>query len=193
MTYPVDWSKIRDALWQWFSTASDVATIWGNKNAPQPSYPYATITVQSGGITLGALDEERWTDDGGLTFVGQRDLTLSCQIHVGPPGDQDGLCNAHSRMSAVLASLATPKVQRRLEAAGLSLRERGTPQTLDILVGTEWVNRVQADFLFGVASVLELDPETEGWFNKVEISSDLSPLQGTGSLNLNNEILDPNA
>jgi hypothetical protein len=68
---------------------------------------------------------------------------------------------------------------------------------LDVVIGTEWIKRAQVDLRFGTMSFINIsdwpnlaDP---GWFDKVEVSSDLSPLVGGGGLNLDEEILDPNA
>lgn len=194
---PIDWQTIRSALWQWFTEVSGCETVWANQGSPQPAYPYATISMIPGVQEQGALDEYQIQDDGTLRIVGQRDFNLSCQIHVGPCTAKNGDCNALTRIHSVLASLAIPTYQQRLAEAGLALRSRGVPQTLDVLVGVDWINRVQVDILFGVVSIIDVDNYPEiadlGYFDKVEVSSDLSPLQGSGSLNLDEEILDPNA
>lgn len=186
---PIAWPRVRDTLWQWFTDSSGCETVWGNQAAPQPSYPYATMLITSGTLDLGARDETRFEDDGGMKIVGQRDFVLSCQVHVGPPCSQDGNANALGRMSSVLASLYLPKYIQQFEAVGLGLRERGSPQSFDVLVGAQWVAREQVDLRFGLASVVQITPEDYGWFDKVEISSDL---QGS-SLNLTDEIFDFNA
>lgn len=193
---PIDWGLIRDTLWQWFTTTAGCQTIWADQNAPQPAYPYASLNLLPGTLEFGALDEERILDDGSLQLVAPRDFVLSCQIHSGRYSD-DPSCDALSRATSVIASLGVPQFQAELSAANIGIRERGQPQMLDVLVGTEWIKRAQVDLRFGTMSVVEVrdwpDLSDPGWFDKVEISSDLEPLQGSGDLNLDEEILDPNA
>lgn len=194
---PVDWETIKDALIEWFAETSGCETIWSGQSAPQPAYPYASLTILPGIEESGALDEEQIRPDGTLRIVGRRDFMLSCQIHVGPPEAQCADCDASMRMDSVLSSLAVPFYQEQLASAGVALQGRGQKQNLNLAVGTEWINRIQVDINFRYKSVIDADNYERirdiGYFDKVEISSDLSPLQGTGSLNLDEEIFDPNA
>lgn len=193
---PINWRAIRDAIWQWFTETAGCETIWADQNAPQPAYPYGSLNILPGTLELGALDEQRILDDGSLQLVGPRDFVLSCQIHSGRYGP-DPSCDALSRAMSVIASLGLPQYRDALAVANIGIRDRGQPQMLDVLVGTEWIKRAQVDLRFGTMSVVSIrdwpslsDP---GWFDKVEISSDLEPLQGSGDLNLDEEIIDPNA
>jgi hypothetical protein len=194
---PIDWRSIRDTIWEWFTEMSGCETIWADQSAPQPAYPYASLNILPGSIEFGALDEERIQSDGSLLLVGERDFVLSCQIHIGPECSNDPSCDARMRADCVVASLALPQVRNLLGSANLGLRERGQPQMLDLVIGTEWIKRAQVDIRFGTMSEVAIadwpnlsDP---GWFNKVSISSDIQPLQGAGGLNLDDELLDPTA
>lgn len=193
---PIDWRLIRDTIRQWFDDASGCETIWANQNQPQPAYPYASINMLPGTIEMGAVDEERALPDGSLALVGLRDFVLSCQIHSGPYAD-DPSCDALGRAHSVIASLALPQFVQPLHAANVGLWDRGQPQMLDILVGTEWIKRAQVDLRFGTMSYVDVSAwpnlDDVGWFDKVEVSSQLEPLRGSGDLNLDQEILDPNA
>lgn len=193
----MDWRRIRDTLWQWFRVVSGCETIWADQAAPQPAYPYASLNILPGILATGALDEERIQPDGSLLITGPRDFILSCQIHVGPTASQDPYCDARMRADAVVSSLGLPQFREDLKRANIGLRERGDVQMLDLVVGTQWIKRSQVDIRFGtVSNVLVADiPSLEalGYFDKVEVSSDLQGLDPGSNLNLDDELLDPNA
>lgn len=194
---PIDWRRIRDTLWQWFSEISGCETIWANQAAPQPAYPYASLNILPGTIEAGALDEQRIQPDGSLLITGPRDFVLSCQIHVGPTEADDPFCDARIRADAVLLSLGTPLFQREFVAANIALRERGPVQMIDLEIGAEWIKRAQVDIRFGTTSNVDVstwpDLAAVGWFDSVEVSSTITPLVGSGGLNLVDELIDPNA
>lgn len=194
---PIDWTRIRHTLWQWFAEVSGCETIWADQAAPQPAYPYASLNILPGTLETGAFDEERIEADGSLLITGPRDFVLSCQIHVGPDAANDPACDARIRADAIVASLGTPLFQNELVAANVGLRERGPVQMLDIEIGAEWIKRAQVDIRFGTTSNVDIsvwpDLAKVGWFDKVEVSSDLSPLVNPGNLNLDDELIDPNA
>lgn len=195
---PIDWRRIRDTLWQWFAEVSGCETIWADQAAPQPAYPYASLNILPGTLGAGALDEERIQADGSLLITGPRDFVLSCQIHIGPDAASDPYCDARMRADAIVASLSLPQFRDALTTANLGLRERGDVQSLDIEIGTEWLKRAQVDIRFGTTSNVDTlawpDLAKVGWFEAVEVSSDLSPLVNpAGTLNLDEELIDPNA
>ena len=194
---PINWRLIRDTLWQWFSEAAGVDTIWEDQAAPQPPYPYASLNILPGATDFGALDETRIQTDGSIWLVGPRDFVLSCQIHVGPTASDDPFCDARIRADSAVACLAVPEFQYALRQANIGLRERGQVQMLDLEIGAEWIKRSQVDLRFGTMSVVKVadwpNLSEIGWFNKVEASSDIQGLLPTSDLNWDEEILDPSA
>lgn len=194
---PIDWVAIRDTLWDWFSVVTGCETIWSDEEGPQPLYPYASLNILPGPGELGVLDEQRINADGSITLVGRRDFILSCQVHIGGESSRDPAADARIRLDAAIASLAAPQFVDALEAVNIGLRSRGQPQNLDLAIGTEWIKRSQVDIGFGTTSFVDTsvwpDLGKVGWFNKVRVSSDLSPLVGGGGLNWTDELLDPNA
>jgi hypothetical protein len=68
---------------------------------------------------------------------------------------------------------------------------------LDLVVGAQWIKRAQVDLRFGTMSNVDVSnwPAIAdiGYFDKVEVSSDLQGLRPGSGLNLDEEILDPNA
>lgn len=198
---PIDWRLIKDTLRSWFADATAIETIWGAQSAPQPAYPYASIQVISGGPNaLGARDREQWRADGTVEWIGQRELVLSCQTHVGGSTEEthDPDTEARNLMDGVISSVMVPDVIEGFKVAGLALRDRTQPQSIPELVGTEWISRVQAEFRFGFVSRINAETtpglDAIGYFDKVEVSSDWTGLQSpTSGLNLDDELFDPNA
>lgn len=191
---PIDWAAIERALKGWFATVSGCETIWAEEGGPQPAYPYASLNILPGPGVQGALDEQRIQPDGSLKVVGRRDFILSGQINV---GDQEryALANARTRADAIVASLSLPQFLDQLSAVNLGVWERGQPQTVNVNVGTLWIKRALLEIRFATTSVVDVDAWPDmaslGWFNKVVMSSNLSPLQGGGGLNWTDEVLDP--
>lgn len=185
----IDWRDVRHAIWDWFSAATGLETIWADQNAPQPSYPYASLNLIAGSIPMGARDEEQWTTDGGVRIVGQRDLTVSCQVHAGPKREALRTIDALALVHEAISSLARPDVKQSFAEAGLGVRERGTPQSIDILVGADWISRQNFDLRLGLASVVDIDPDSIGWFDKAAVSSDFEGLDPSSNLNLDDEIV----
>jgi hypothetical protein len=195
---PIEWRTAKDALLRWAKNATGLDVIWGNQSAPQRPWPYVTMLVIPSPVEYGVHDEEQWLDDGDLQYVGQRDFQISMQVDAGPPSNVDPDCDALSTVYAAMATLSQPDVIKDLADAGLALRDRGTPQNLDLVVGSEWINRVLVELRFGIVSVL--NPETApaleatGYFDKVRVSSEITGLKNPdGSLELDNELMDPNA
>lgn len=190
---PIDWTRIRGTLWQWFGEVTGCETMWADQSAPQPAYPYASLNILPGTLGADALDEQRVADDGSLVIVGRRDFVLSCQIHVGPEASNDPNCDAHMRADVALASLGTPVYQPEFAAANIGLRERSPVQMLDLVVGTKWIKRAQVDIRWGTTSVIDVsvwpDLEKVGWFDTVSVSSTITPLVGSGGLNLTDELI----
>ncbi len=196
---PVDWKAIRAGLLVWFADVSGVDTVWGQQSAPQPKYPYASISIIGPGPNnFGVHGGQHFTIDGDLNIVRQREFVLSCQIHVGADDAFEFDCDAWAIGDSVTAALNLPSSDQALAEIGVALRDRGEPQNIALVVGSEWIGRVQFDLRFGLTSVMTPDntPQlrTVGYFDKVAVSSTIEGIKNPGgSLELDNEILDPNA
>ena len=192
---PIDWAAVEDAIHAHFELATGVSWIWADQRAPQPNYPYGSLNILPGTVSLAVLDEVRIQIDGTIKIVGQRDFTVSAQVHVGPPSNMVPASHGRALMYAAVAALDLPGQVDTFRGVNLAVRAKGQPQDFDLEVGGEWISRTQADIRFGVAAVLENIPETDvGFFDKVEVSSTLNGLQSPGgSLELVDELFDPNA
>lgn len=195
---PIDWRAARDALVKWVSDVTCLTVVWGNQSAPQPAYPYVSLLTTPGATDLGVHDDEQWTEDGDIQYVGQREFGLSAQVHVGPPDNVDPDYDAEMIAHVLASSTSMPSVRQNLAAAGLALRDRGQPQRIDLVVGAEWIARQIVEFRFGIVSVLNplTTPALDavGYFDKIRVSSTIDGLAHPGGpLDLDDELMDPNA
>ncbi len=192
---PIDWETIENALHRHFEDATGIQFVWADQRAPQPEYPYGSLNILPGSTALPVLDGQFIKPDGSIKLVGQRDFTVSAQIHVGPPDSTTPRCHGRALMYAAIAALDLPLTCEAFREAGIAIRQKGQPNDLDIEIGGEWISRTQADIRIGVAAVLQDIPATQpGWFDKVEVSSTIKGIKNPGgSLELDEETFDPNA
>ncbi len=115
--------------------------------------------------------------------AGLREMTVSCQVHVGKEDVADPENHSRALMTAAQASLGLPSVLQGLRTAGLSVIDEGPVLTLDELVEDARISRAGMDVRFGLASNLE---ERTGLLETVAISSDLGL---PASLELDDEII----
>lgn len=84
-------ADIKKVIYDWFSTASGITTIWAKQPikgeadaAPEPVGTYAALDVITGPRRLGIIDEERPPNQSSpseeLLIAGQAEFTLNCQI-----------------------------------------------------------------------------------------------------------------
>lgn len=163
---PIDSETHEDALIDWFMEATGLpCVIWRDQDAPQPEYPYGTLSIISGPTKIGGVDEirQRVLDpqpDGPaapalpieLQIVGPREMTVSCQINVGPPNDNDPTENSRSLMAAAQAALGLPSFAAKLKTAGLSVIEELPILQTNVQIADLWVSRSQMDVRFGLTS-----------------------------------------
>lgn len=171
-TQPIDWDVVENALQRWFSDSTGLCTIWGDQDAPQPPYPYAVIKIIAGPSKVGGIDETRQEPVDPLPAapelpieilkVGPREMTLSCQVNVGPPDDNDPSAHSRSYMDAAQAALGLPSFTDPLREAGLAVIEELPIGEFNIQIADLWVSRSMMDVRFGLSScVRELSPIIE--------------------------------
>ncbi len=173
-TIAINWENIQNALYNWVSSKTDIAWIWANQDAPQPSYPYGVLNIISGPVKIG-FDELRYlvSDDKlDLDVVGNRQFTCSLQVNIGPP-DADVLPNYDSRalMSYLQATLGLPSVQDLFRTANFSVINAPVAEQFDQVVADFWISRTQMDLICQTTScITETDTDA---FDKVKVSSDI--------------------
>ena len=163
---PIDWEDVENALHRWFTDSTDLeCVIWGNQDAPQPPYPYGTITIITGPTKVGGIDEtlqEALADPLPpapelpieLIKAGPREITLSCQVNVGPPDDNNPGMHSRSIITAAQAALGLPSFSASLRKAGIAVIEELPIAEFSIQIADLWVSRSQMDVRFGLISVV---------------------------------------
>lgn len=162
----VDIEAIQDAIQDWFSTATELETIWDDQDQPQPPYPYAGLDIISGPRRIGGRDDKINTTDLAkvgeeveICHIGDRHLVVSCQIHVGPKKDQSGTfqepapnCNARALMASADAQLELERTKTLFRNATLAFVRSQDPISLDLPIAGQIVSRVQMDVEFATKS-----------------------------------------
>jgi len=184
MIEPIQWRAIENVIHFWMSESTGLKTIWQNQDAPQPTWPYATLNVIAGPLKVGQ-DGVRYEIDGdnlNACYNGMREFTVSCQVDGGPRGK----CETEARefLTAAQFALGLPKYRDRFREVELSVvDDNGPVQSFDLVVGETWITRSTLDIRFyTAANLIETGAD---WFNEVEISSDMGT--GNPSLELDNE------
>lgn len=173
-TLPIEWEDVENALNRWFVDSTDLScVIWGNQDAPQPPYPYGVLTIIAGPTKIGGVDETRQESIADplpavpafpieLLKEGPREITLSCQVNVGPPDDNNPGMHSRSIITAAQAALGLPSFTQPLREAGLAVIQELPIAEFSIQIADLWVSRSQMDVRFGLtSSVREKSPIIE--------------------------------
>jgi hypothetical protein len=184
---PTPWTEIEDAIHFWFAESTGLRVIWDDQKAPQPDWPYGRLNKTVDGVKIGQ-DGVRYENDGDqlvTTFCGLREFTVSCQIDLGPIGECSSI-DAGAVMSSAQMALSMPTFQERFRSVNVAVASDNEPiNQFDIVVGDVWNSRAAMDVVFRTAAnVTEHD---SGYFDKVEVSSDISGIDPT--LNLDDELI----
>lgn len=158
----IDWEPIKAALHAWMTAGASLPpgrVIWANQGAPIPPIPYASINYRLAVARLGISDEERaTTTDGVIAHVGQRRVSVSCNLY----GK-----GAIALLEAAQEALQTYAGRAPFDAANLAVLDKGEVRDLSALEDTQIEERAQLDLVIGLATVTN---EVVGWIEDVAIS-----------------------
>jgi hypothetical protein len=185
---PIAWRTVEDAIAAWVATALAIETMWQNQAEPQPAYPFATLNI-TGPSQIGTGDE--WITnqklDGSGTPIdeyehearGQREIIVSIQIDVGPPGSSEPRAHGRHLADKLLSSLQLQAFSGPLGAAGLSeIGPVGPIQDTSLTVGNLFTDRKLLEMRFGLASSVAEDIEI---VERVEVTGTVSGLVDGGT------------
>jgi hypothetical protein len=157
VSQPIPWQTVEDAIIDWVTTVTKLETQWLNQAEPQPAYPFAAVNI-IGPSEIGTGDEirtqekdpgsDKWENES----RGQREITVSVQIDVGPPDSKSGKAHARHFATRLLASLSLETIWRRLEAAGLSVVAPAPIQDLSLTIANLYTDRKVLEVRFYLAS-----------------------------------------
>lgn len=180
---PIDWETVENAVYDWLTgniTGSELEivpeAIWANQNAPQPAYPFCSMSIVSM-IQEGGRDESRATTDLArdageeveLLTVNQIQFTLSLSFHTDPKsGGTSPQGRARALAQKARSSLAMRAVLDFLAAAGIAVvAEEGVTDT-SVVVNGAWLSRATLDVRMRVVSQMA---QYAGFIEKVHLTS----------------------
>ncbi len=147
----LDRTAIGQALRQWVMNTTGLAdnkVIFDYQPGLQSKWPYATINPTLATASQGLYDEQ-FFDNGTLTHVERRTLTVSVNVY-GAQGQALAIAEA-AQDGLELLSITT-----LLAAVGVSVIDKGQLRNLSVLEETQFVERFQFDAQFSaVASSTE--------------------------------------
>jgi hypothetical protein len=173
---PISMSDFEDAIHTWFVNATGLETIWVNQSAPRPDYPYASLNITAGPIPVSPIWELR--DSTNLSrpagteveFIGCVPCTfsISCQTYVNLENANNPNYNSRDYIIRAHGALSLPSPLALLQAAQISVVDRGTVTNLDEVINAAYVSRANLDVTFG-ASLNAI--EYAGYISQVQIKS----------------------
>lgn len=163
---PIAWGTVEDAISDWVTAVTGMATHWADQAAPQPARPFVLLSI-SGPVEIGIGDEKRveetkdsqpepndlWQEK----TRGEREITITIQVEVDAASSQDPRRHARAQATRLFSSLTIDSITAVLEAAGLAYRARLPIQNFSISIANEFVNRSAFEFVAGLASCVVED------------------------------------
>lgn len=163
---PIAWGTVEDAISDWVTAVTNLATHWSDQAAPQPARPFALLSI-AGPIEIGTGDEvrieetadslpapnDRWQQK----IRGEREITITIQVEADKQSSQDPRRHARAQTTRLFSSLTVDSISKILEDAGLAYRSRNPIQNVSIVIANEFVNRSIFEFRAGLASCVVED------------------------------------
>lgn len=158
---PIPWGAVEDAISDWVTAVTGMATHWSDQAAPQPARPFVLMSIE-GPIEIGVGDEKQTvekldalgapTDNWTERTIGQREITITIQVEADKVSSQDPRRHARAQATRLFSSLTIDSLTLGIEAAGLAYRARNPIQDFSLPIANEFVNRSAFDFRAGLAS-----------------------------------------
>lgn len=158
-------AEIQDAIYNWFTSVTEVNAIWAEQEGTRPERPYASLKLITGQVKINGVDNMRYVSAGKFKLVGDRKITCSINVFG---------AEAHDIITLARDSLDDPSVVDSLFKDGLSIWDEGDPQDLSIKLETHWETRAQMDTIFGLAGELDIEP---GIIEHVEVHGDYGTVE----------------
>ncbi len=159
---PIAWGTVEDAISDWVTTVTALATHWSDQAAPQPARPFVLLSI-AGPIEIGVGDERRTEETAAGSDLwqqrtrGEREITITIQVEVDKESSQDPRRHARAQATRLFSSLTIDSITKILEDAGLAYRARNPIQDFSIPIADEFVNRSAFEFRAGLASCVVED------------------------------------
>jgi hypothetical protein len=173
---PIDMKIFQDTVYDWFTDATDLFTIWRNQSGPSPGYPYAALQILNGPIPAAPQWETRRSTDLGrpageevkfTTYV-PCTFVISCQGYIKTPDARDPTQDATWYLNKAQSSLSLASVQTIFRAANIAYLTTSDVQNIPEIVGDAYTSRANIDVTFGATLQQE---EFFGYINEVQTVS----------------------
>lgn len=179
ISQPIAWQTVEDALATWVITVLGIEVAWANQAEPQPPYPFAMLNIAGPGV-IGVGDEMRTREKSApdtweSEARGQREITVSVQIDVGPLEGNNPLAHARHLATQLVASLSLETFWRPLDAAGLSVIGPLPVTDLSLVVANRFTDRKLLEIRMGLASSVTEDIDV---IEKTTIDGTVSKVDG---------------
>lgn len=174
---PFSRKTIETAIYTWVNGAVGIPCVWVDQKAPQPQFPYVSVSFVSI-ASLAPQDEERVSYDSGasagaeigLLHCGLRRALLSVNVM---SETNDAGQDARSLADRLISSLSFTSFAAPLVAAGLAYVRCSDVRRLDETQGDSFVQRAQLDVTFTLAANAS---ETTGWIELIDALQQIDPL-----------------
>ena len=161
----INFSTIKDTLYDWVYNDHSVETIWSDDNGPQPIGLYYILRISA--IDKIGHDYIDLPDNSGIsTIVGNREFTLNIQSKG---------AGAISALEDIRSSLEKPSILSLLRSSKIIYVDDLGISNLTGLDDTLFIERGSLDILFRTASEITDDI---GFIEKVEIESKYNDIAG---------------
>lgn len=175
----MSWATIQDALRGWVRDASGLAddhVIWADQSGPRPAAPFADLRIGAS-IPMGAVDELSDSTDLGrangqeieLRATGVQEFRVTVRLFTAETLDDNA---ARSLLGKTRLTLTLPTIRDVLEAAGVTVFDRGEVQNLTALKDTAFEGRAMLEIgCYTIESVSEY----VGYIDSVEATNYMGP------------------
>lgn len=172
---PTDLTAFENTLYSWFRTQTGLANVrWSDQDHPQFDYPFGVISPLTGMSRVGnAFDFSSWTTDLGQSgeeveekHSGWREISVSFQVFVGPPSNNDPSANARDFMSRAQGSLNLTSVRNTFKSNDIAVIEDFGIVKLDAVIEDTFISIANMDIRFMTTSNVS---ERFGYIKTVEV------------------------
>lgn len=175
----MSWAAIQDGLREWVRDGAGLAdgkVIWADQSGPRPAMPFADLRIGPS-VPLGAVDE--LSDDTDLGRANGQEIELRAngirEFHVTvrlfTAGTLDDTA-ARALLARAQLALTLPTKRDALEAAGVTVFDRGAVENLSALKDAKFEGR--AMLTIGCYTIESLS-EYVGYIDSVEATSYMGP------------------
>lgn len=185
---PTNLKTFEDTVYTWFRGQTGLTNVrWADQDHPQFVYPFGLITPLTGmsrvangfDETLPATNLANASgEEVELTYRGWREMTVSFQVWVGPPYNNDPLKNARDYLARAQGSLNFESVQSMFQAANIAVINDFGIVKLDRNIEDAFISIASMDVRFMLVSQVV---EKTGYIKTLEVDGDIKNIDGNAA------------